>query len=143
MLDPPAPVGSPYRVTSSYGWRMDPFGVRGLRFHHGMDIGLPIGSPVYNLIPGEVDRIDVEGVGKGKVNGNAVRVVSPGAWSVSYLHLLVPLCEVGQWLDRGALVGLSGASGPVTGPHLHLAVFLRGKSLDPALFFPPGTLLDR
>ena len=66
----------------------------------------------------------------------AAEIVSRGVWSISYLHLFAPLVFVGDEVDRGGLVGLSGESGPVTGPHLHLAVFLDGRSIDPAVFFP-------
>jgi len=121
-----------WRVSSPYGPRLDPFG-RGARWHHGIDYAAPMASPVPAVLAGVVSRVDVEGDGqRGRLHGNAVQV-SSGAWSLSYLHLLVALVAPGERVARGQLIGLSGASGRVTGPHLHLALFYRGRSVDPSI----------
>ncbi len=134
----PAPLGSPFVVTSPYGMRRHPL-TGSWKMHHGIDLRMPAGWPVYALLSGIVVRIDVAGIGRGAWNGHAVVVAAQG-WSISYLHLSAPLVVLNQAVRRDELIALSGATGPTTGPHLHLAVFWRGGSLDPALLFPPGSL---
>ena len=123
-------------VSSPYGWRVHP--LKGTRkFHHGIDVAIRTGTPVRAYWPGRVIRVDVEGVGRGKDNGNAA-VVSYGPWTAYYLHLSRVAVVPGQWVGTGQLVGWSGATGPVTGPHLHLSLYHRGRSIDPSIAVPPG-----
>lgn len=137
---PGGPPSRRWRVSSPYGLRTNPFS--GLpKFHHGIDFAIPVGTPIRAMLGGTVRRIDVEDVGeRGRLHGNAVVVDSPGGWSTIYMHLAGPVVRVGDEVAPGQLIGLSGASGRVTGPHLHFSVFYRGKSLDPAMLFPPGSL---
>lgn len=120
------------RISSPFGWRTDPInGER--RFHNGLDIALPQGTPIYALAPGRVIWRELNG----PVNGTAVKIDHGGGVSSSYVHLSRLDIEPGQMVDRSRPIGLSGGArgswgaGRSTGPHLHLILKINGKPVDP------------
>jgi murein DD-endopeptidase MepM/ murein hydrolase activator NlpD len=103
------------------------FGPRGNRFHSGIDYAAPAGSQVLAAAPGRIVHAGTLAGGWGK----AVIVDHGQGLRTWYAHLSATRVKVGQSVAAGALVGLVGASGRVTGPHLHFEVQLRGAALDP------------
>ena len=105
----------------------DGFGPRGNRFHGGVDYPLPRGTPVLAAGAGRVTHAGPLRGGWGIVvvidHGQGVRT-----W---YAHLAAARVEVGRNVPSGAPIGLAGASGRATGPHLHFEVRVRGASVDP------------
>ena len=137
-----APLPGHPRAGSGFGWRTDPLTGQPA-FHRGLDIPVPVGTPVYAPFAGTVTRIDRDGVGRGAVNGDAV-FLQIGAYRWAFLHLSSVAVRLGQGVQRGQLLGRSGQSGRATGPHLHVQVYdPNGQLVDPMKVYPQGTFVRR
>lgn len=110
-------------VTSPFGWRL----FRGRpNLHTGIDVALPHGSQVLST-----GRGVVVGSGWQPGYGWCVLVQHGADYSTLYAHLSRTLVEVGDRVEPGGLLGLSGSSGNSTGPHLHYEIWERGRVIDP------------
>ena len=109
----------------------DRFGPRDERWHPGIDLPAPLGTPVYSARSGEV-------VWAGWRDGYGFLVtVAHGHGERSmYAHLSRLDVRVGVWIGAGVRVGLVGATGDATGPHLHFEVRVRGAAVDPLRALP-------
>jgi peptidoglycan hydrolase-like protein with peptidoglycan-binding domain len=105
----------------------DRFGPRGNRFHSGVDYPATTGTPVGAAAAGRVTYSGWSDGGWGYV----VTVKHAGGTRTMYAHLSGVSVRVGQWVESGQRVGLVGASGHASGPHLHFEVRLRGAAVDP------------
>lgn len=129
----PAPRGD---ITSRFGNRTDPFLGR-LALHAGIDFRLPTGSEVRATGTGTVVS-----AGRNGGYGNLVEIDHGGGLITRYAHLSRILTKVGETVESGDLVGLSGSTGRSTGPHLHYEVRRDGRASDPARFIAAGTKLS-
>jgi murein DD-endopeptidase MepM/ murein hydrolase activator NlpD len=110
----------------------DRFGPRGDRWHAGVDFPAPLGTPVYAAAAGEVYWTGWHNGGYGLV----VTVDHGRGERTMYTHLSRIDVRPGVWIGRGVRVGLVGASGHATGPHLHFEVRVRGAAVDPLRALP-------
>ncbi len=112
-------------LSSTFGMRIDPFGA-GRRMHLGIDLAADQGRLVSAAARGFVVR-----AGWTAGYGLLVEVRHPGDLTTRYSHLSKVLCAPGDAVDAGQPVGLVGATGRATGPHLHFEVWRGGKAMDP------------
>ncbi len=137
-----APLPGHPKSGSGFGWRTDPI-TKQPAFHRGLDIPVPVGTPVYAPFAGSVERVDRDGVGRGAVNGNAA-ILKVGAYRWCFLHLSSVAVRPGQEVQRGQLLGHSGQTGRATGPHLHIQVYdPSGRLVDPMTVYPLDTFARR
>jgi murein DD-endopeptidase MepM/ murein hydrolase activator NlpD len=124
------PMGYPVegRVTSGFGFRRSPFS-RKLSFHEGLDISLPKGGDVFATGAGVVSKVSYE-----RAYGWMVDVAHTKGVVTRYAHLSKTLVKVGQRVERGDRIALSGNTGRSTGPHLHYEVRVKDRPRDPKAF---------
>ena len=121
------PVQSP--ATDSFGTRRL-FNGKLASVHRGMDFRAASGTPVHAANAGRVilaRNLFYE--------GNCVVIDHGQHFMTIYMHLSKILVSDGQIIQTHQLLGLSGATGRATGPHLHFAVRWQGAYLDPAILF--------
>ena len=97
--------------------------------HTGIDLAAPRGTPIYSATEGTV----VTGFDAGGA-GNFVKVFVDRHVRILYCHLSEFRVRTGDTVAPGRLVGLVGATGLATGPHVHVQVNIDGEPVDPAWF---------
>lgn len=136
---------SAMRVARDWRWPLDsvkvtsPFGKRGRRFHYGLDLRAPVGTPVRSVGDGRVVFVGNRVGGFGKL---VVIEHAPMLFSL-YAHQSKFAVKQGAQIKKGELIAYSGKSGRSKGPHLHFEIRqgAYAKSIDPSLILPPSRKL--
>ncbi len=127
------------RITSGFGARRHP--VLGYnRMHKGVDFGAPTGTPIYAAGNGTVVRASVFGS-----YGNYVRIRHANGYETAYAHMSAygPGIRSGVRVEQGQIIGYVGATGRVTGAHLHYEVLLNDEQVNPrTIDLPSGRQLE-
>ena len=116
------------RLSARFGLRRVLNGSEGSP-HAGLDVAVRTGTPLRAAAAGRVVA-----TGDYFYSGKSIFVDHGQGFITLYIHLSRIDVKEGDGVERGATLGLSGATGRVTGPHLHWAVLLNGVYVDPELF---------
>ncbi len=113
--------------TSLFGNRRSYNGSAYEYFHGGLDFCGTVGTELYAAATGQVTYT-------GSLTVRGLVVVIDHGWGLytAYDHLSEILVEPGEMVQAGQLIGLGGATGRTTGPHLHWEVWVGGVQVDPA-----------
>jgi len=99
--------------------------------HSGLDIAVPRGTPITAAAEGQVLAVDDY-----FFNGKTVFIDHGNGLLSMYCHLDRVDVKPGAYVSQGQRLGLAGATGRASGPHLHWSVVLNGTMVDPELFLP-------
>lgn len=116
------------RITSTFGYRSDPFNGRSA-MHGGIDFKGATGSPIMAAAKGRVVY-----AGRKGGYGNFVEVDHGNGLRTRYAHMSRIDVTVGQAIEAGETLGGLGSTGRSTGPHLHFEVRINGRAVNPRPF---------
>ncbi|HZH04141.1 MAG TPA: M23 family metallopeptidase [Myxococcaceae bacterium] len=113
-------------ITSKFGGRVDPVDHVGRQHHNGVDIGAVTGTPVVAAAPGRVVFAS-----RTPGSGLVIKIAHNPTLISQYRHLASMRVRVGDHVQMGQRIGLSGATGRTTGPHLHFEIWENGRPQNP------------
>jgi len=115
-----------FTISSTFGIRIHPID-KTKKFHNGIDMAAPRGTPVYATAHGRIRVVGNQPKGLGKF----VTIQHAHGYQSIYGHLLEPLVQKGDSVVAHQMIALTGNTGKSTGPHLHYAVLKNRINLDP------------
>ncbi len=119
------------RISSKYGSRENPISSGKKDFHHGVDIAVKDGTPVFAIADGVVKK-----TANSQRSGNFLSIKHGQEYESIYAHCSKILVPQGRNVKKGEKIALSGHTGNVTGAHLHLGIKKNGSWINPAEIFP-------
>ncbi len=123
------------KITSFFGVRHSPFSSR-IKMHQGIDFAAKRGTAIYASGSGIVKTVKYSAT-----YGNYVEIRHTNRVVTRYAHLSRATVKVGDRVSGSSLIGYSGSTGRVTGPHLHYEVLVDNVQKDPMLLFKLGRTL--
>ncbi|MFC7678333.1 peptidoglycan DD-metalloendopeptidase family protein [Paenibacillus sp. GCM10028914] len=114
------------RLTSSFGYRTDPFNGRSA-YHAGIDIAGERGDPIFAAGSGTITTAERSGGAR----GNYIIVRHQNGLETWYMHLDSIDVNVGDQVEQGQQIGKMGNTGRSTGPHLHFQVVKNNQTVNP------------
>ena len=115
--------------SSPFGYRLHPI-YGDWRFHYGVDLSAPQGTPIVASRGGVVTTATYDSSG----GGYYVSINHQDGFSTRYLHMTHYIVSPGQYVAAGQVIGYCGSTGASTGPHLHFSVYYNGTAVNPALY---------
>jgi len=115
-------------ISSPFGTREDPRSAED-KFHAGIDIRAPSGSPIRATADGIVSFCGWSGR-----NGNLIALEHGSGFRTLYAHNRANIVKIGQRVKRGDVIGYVGTTGNATGSHVHYEVWKDGKPVNPGKF---------
>jgi len=112
------------RVSSGFGWRT--LSVNGNHFHAGVDLAVPMGTPVHAARDGTVVLARWDGT-----YGNVVFLDHGDGSQTRYAHMSRIAVTLGEQVRQGDVLGYAGSTGASTGPHVHFELRFDGRAVDP------------
>jgi Membrane proteins related to metalloendopeptidases len=112
-------------LTSGFGWRRSPMSGAS-RMHQGLDISNRVGTPIRAPARGAVTFSGADGA-----YGICVMLNHGNGIVTRYAHMSKTLVKVGDYVQRGDVIGALGNTGRSTGPHLHYEVIVNGMPVNP------------
>lgn len=123
------PLRLGHKVSSKFGPRIHPISKKE-KFHKGIDMPTPIGTPIKAAADGHVILIkETDGYGKHIILRHDTE------YETLYANLSTFNVEEGDLVVKGQIIALSGNTGQSTAPHLHYEVKRNGQHVDPADYF--------
>lgn len=119
------PLHNKYRISSPYGIRIHPITGK-KQFHSGIDLAVPLATPVYSTADGEVVYAGLKGG-----YGRCIIVKHQLGFETLYGHLVAYYVGKGQTVKQNSPIGFVGATGKSTGNHLHYEIRKNGKTIHP------------
>lgn len=113
------------RISDDYGMRMHPI-LKVEKFHNGVDLAAPSGSPILAAYDG-----DVVSAGYSSSMGNYIMIDHGDSLITIYMHASSLNVSTGQSVSKGQKIGAVGSTGRSTGPHLHFSVRKDGNYVSP------------
>lgn len=123
------PLSIATQITSTFGYRSNPFSGNNYEFHNGLDFAAPMGAGVHATAAGTVSEL-----GWNRIFGLMVMIDHGNGYYTLFGHLSATYVHKGQKVQEGTLLGAVGSTGRSTGPHLHYTVFRYGSAVDPSPF---------
>jgi murein DD-endopeptidase MepM/ murein hydrolase activator NlpD len=123
-----APIGKPFdgKITSGYGYRLNPFTGMGSEFHSGVDFKGIVGDSIKTTGAGVVTF-----AGFKNGYGRCIIIEHEENLQTLYGHLWQIHVKEGEYVKSGQLIGLMGNSGRSKGPHLHYEIIMNGEKINP------------
>ena len=115
-----------YTITSAFGMRIHPIH-KVERFHEGVDMAAPQGTPIYAAKSGKVTTTSYQAGGAGYY----VSINHGDGFASIYMHMTNYIVKPGQHVSTGQVIGYVGSTGGSTGPHLHFGISYNGKYVNP------------
>ena len=127
------------KLTSNFGMRRHPILGYSL-LHKGVDFGVPPGTPIMAAGDGIIEMRAPNGA-----YGNYIRIRHNAEYATAYAHMsrFADDIGVGKRVRQGQVIGYVGATGRVTGPHLHFEVMVKNRQINPiSVKFPSSQKLE-